>query len=59
MAPGRVSITYDRWTADTMRKGFLRVTMHWISVENGHWTLESAVIGFQSILGRHDGENLG
>lgn len=42
-----------------MRKGFLGVTAHWISVESGRWTLESAVIGFQSILGGHDGENLG
>ena len=42
-----------------MRKGFLGVTAHWISVESGRWTLESAVIGFRSILGGHDRENLG
>ena len=59
-----MSITADAWTAGAMGKGFLGLTAHWIDVEalgehNERWALKSAVVGFHTIMGGHDGDNLG
>ena len=58
-ALGKISITVDTWTAETMKKGFLGVTAHWIDVVDCTWMLHSAVICFKCISGDHSGLNLG
>jgi hypothetical protein len=58
-APGSVSVTADSWTVDTTKAAFLGVTAHWIEIGEGKWKVRAEVIGFQSILGDHSGENLG
>jgi hypothetical protein len=58
-APGRISTTFDGWTADTTKGAFLGVTAHWIQVLDGIWSSRSEVIGFKGLSGRHDGRNLG
>ncbi len=35
------------------------VTVHWISVKEDKWRLRAKVVGFQGVLGSHDGGNLG
>lgn len=35
------------------------VTAHWIEVKEGKWKMRASVIGFRSLLGAHDGENIG
>ena len=57
-APGKISITQDRWSADTTKMGFQGVTAHWIEVKEGKWKMRNAVIGFKALSGVHDGENL-
>ena len=32
---------------------------HWIEVKDGKWKMKAAVIGFKSLSGTHNGENLG
>jgi hypothetical protein len=60
VAPGKVSITQDGWSADTTKMAFQGVTAHWIDVNvEGKWTMKAAVIGFKALSGAHDGENLG
>ena len=59
MAPGKISLTVDGWTADTTKASFLGMTAHWIEVKGGTWTLRSEVIGFKPISGNHSGWNLG
>lgn len=59
MAPGKVSITEDGWSADTTKAGFQGMTAHWIEVKDGKWKMRAAVIGFKDISGAHSGENLG
>ena len=58
-APGSVSITSDTWTVNTTKAAFLGVTAHWIEIREGRWSVRAEVVGFQSILGDHSGENLG
>jgi hypothetical protein len=59
VAPGKVSVTADAWTADTTKMGFLGMTAHWIEVKGKEWKMRSEVIGFKSLSGAHTGENLG
>jgi hypothetical protein len=59
VAPGKVSTTADGWLADNTKAAFLGMTAHWIEVKNDKWALCSEVVGFQSISGGHDGNNLG
>ena len=59
MAPGKVSITADGWSADTTKMGFLGMTAHWIEVKDGKWKMRSEIIGFKAISGAHSGKNLG
>lgn len=59
MAPGKVLITEDGWSADTTKAGFQGMTAHWMEVKEGKWKLRAAVIGFKALSGSHDGENLG
>jgi len=35
VAPGKVSITQDRWSADMTKAGFQGMTAHWIAVKEG------------------------
>ena len=58
-APGKVSITQDGWSADTTKMGFQGMTVHWIEVKEGKWTMRAEVIGFRVLSGAHSGENLG
>ena len=58
-APGKVSMTADRWTVNTTKVAFLGVTAHWIEVNSNKWEMCSEVIGFRTLLGEHSGENLG
>ena len=44
---------------DTTKAGFLGVTVHWIKVDGDKWNMHSEVIGFQSLSGEHNRENLG
>jgi hypothetical protein len=39
--------------------GFQGMSAHWIEVKEGKWKMKASVIGFKSISGAHDGENLG
>lgn len=59
LAPGKVSITADGWSADTTKMSFLGMTAHFIEVKDGTWKLRAEVIGFKAISGAHTGENLG
>ena len=52
-------MTADAWTADNTKTSFLGVTAHWISVKAGKWKLRSEVVGLKSVMGGHDGDNLG
>ena len=54
-----MSITADSWSADTTKMSFLGMTAHFIEVKDGRWKLRAEVIGFKSLSGAHDGENLG
>ncbi len=54
-----MSITADSWAADTTKMSFLGMTAHFIEVKDGRWKLKAEVIGFKSVSGAHDGENLG
>ena len=42
-----------------MKMGFQGMTAHWIEVKDGKWEMKAAVIGFKSLSGMHNGENLG
>ena len=59
VAPGKVSITQDGWSADTTKAGFQGMTAHWIAVKEGKWKMKVAVIGFKVLSGGYSGENLG
>ena len=39
--------------------GFQGMMAHWIEVKDGKWKMKAAVIGFKSLSGVHNGENLG
>ncbi|KAM6489939.1 hypothetical protein JOM56_014518, partial [Amanita muscaria] len=70
-APGKVSTTFDTWTADNTKGSFLGMTAHWIKVTKKEdpkvpamewkeeWKLRSEVIVFRGIVGDHSGDNLG
>ncbi len=58
-SPGKVSITFDGWSADTTKAAFQGMTAHWIEVKEGKWKMWAAVIGFKALSGNHGGENLG
>lgn len=58
-APGKVSITADRWSVDMKKMGFLGMTGHWINVKDGKWKLRVEVIRFRGLSGAHSGANLG
>ena len=59
VAPGKVSITSDGWTADNTKGAFMGVTAHWIDIEEGKWKLHAEVMAFRALSGDHGGENLG
>ena len=59
MAPGKVSVTADGWSADTTKAGFLGMTAHWIEVKDEKWKMRAEVIAFKAVSGAHSGENLG
>ena len=59
MAPGKVSITSDGWSADTTKAGFLGMMAHWIEVKEQKWKMRAEVVGFKALSGAHSGENLG
>jgi hypothetical protein len=59
VAPGKISVTADGWTADNTKGSFLGMTGHWIEVKDNKWKLRSEVIGFQPVSGDHSGWNLG
>ena len=42
-APGRILVTADVWTTDSMKVGFLGVMAHWIGVKDKIWTLKSSL----------------
>jgi hypothetical protein len=52
-------MTADGWSADNMKVLFLGMTAHWIDVKEGMWKMCAEVVGFQGILGGHNGDNLG
>ena len=56
--PGKVSITFDGWSADTKKAAFQGMTAHWIQVKEGKWKMRAEVIGFKALSGNHGGENL-
>jgi hypothetical protein len=42
-----------------MRRPYLAMTAHWMKMNgNGHLSLESSLIAFHRLFGRHDGQNL-
>ena len=51
----------DLWSADQTKASFLGITAHWINVDtvSSKWTLQTAVIAFQGIMGLHSGDNVG
>ena len=59
MAPGKVLVTADGWSADTTKAGFLGMTAHWIEVKDEKWKMRAEVIAFKAVSGAHSGENLG
>jgi hypothetical protein len=59
VAPGKVSITADGWSADTTKTRFLGMTADWIEVKDKQWKLRAEVVGFKALSGKHSGENLG
>ena len=58
-APSKISLTADGWTADNTKASFLGMTVHWIDVKDGKWSLHSEVVGFKGVLGEHSSANLG
>ena len=52
-------ITADSWSADTTKMSFLGMTAHYVEVKDGRWKLKAEVIGFKSLSGAHNGQNLG
>lgn len=61
---GKISFTVDGWS-DPNQRPFLAVTAHWIqetsettSAGTPKLSLESALIGFHHLPGRHTGEHL-
>ncbi|KAG6914572.1 hypothetical protein DXG01_016564 [Tephrocybe rancida] len=59
-APGKVSCTANRWTADQTKMGYLGMTAHWINIsKSGKWTLHSEVVGFRLLHGARTGVNIG
>ena len=59
VAPGKISLTADGWSADTTKALFLGMMAHWIDVKEGTWKLRSEVVGFKPVSGDHSGWNLG
>ena len=59
VAPGKISLTADGWSADTTKASFLGMMAHWIDVKEGTWKLRSEVVGFKPVSGDHSGWNLG
>ena len=60
MAPRKVLITTDGWSAETTKMGFQGMTTHWIEVSaEGKWKMRAAIMGFKATSGTHNGENLG
>lgn len=55
--PGRISLTCDTWTSDTMN-AYLAVTAHYMSTSGSDWCLENELVGFKLLHGSHSGLNL-
>lgn len=58
-APGKISVNWDLWTADTSKLSYFGLAAQWISVEDGSWMFRAEVIACHRILGAHNGTNLG
>ncbi|KIK03466.1 hypothetical protein K443DRAFT_42213, partial [Laccaria amethystina LaAM-08-1] len=56
-SPGKVSITADGWSSNTMKMGFLGMTAHWIEVKEKKWKLRAEVIGFKVLSGAYNTGN--
>lgn len=58
-ALGRISFTADIWS-DKSRRSYLAITAHWMAKveEVSSFKLKVALIAFQRLGGRHDGESL-
>ena len=52
--PGKISFTTDLWTSPSA-KNFMAITAHFI---NDKWELESLVLDFAQIWGKHSGDNI-
>src|SRR5690606_23207439 len=50
----KISFTHDVWTAKNV-SSFMGVTMHWI---DKHWKLQSALMDFIPLTGKHTGRGL-
>jgi len=57
-AVGRISLTYDIWTAKALRP-FLAATAHWIKRHpDGSLSLEANLLSFHHLPGHHTGERI-
>jgi len=54
VAPGKVSITFDAWTSESMT-AYQAITGHFI--DEG-WHLNSQLLSLDELEGRHTGENM-
>src|SRR5277367_1906993 len=52
--PGRISYTTDIWTSISV-EAFIVITAHFINKE---WKLQSVIVDFIQIWGKHSGENI-
>lgn len=55
--PGLMSFTFDIWS-DGLRKSFLALTAHWVSLAEAALTLQSSLVAFRHISGPHTGEHI-
>ena len=49
------SSTTDIWTCSSQTLAYMAVTLHWI---DDSWEMNSLLIGFEQIIGLHDGESI-
>ena len=49
------SSTTDIWTCSSQTLAYMAVTLHWIDES---WEMNSLLIGFEQIIGLHDGESI-
>ena len=54
---GKISYTSDIWSSADMTP-YMAVTAHWMADKSGHLELQSALIAFHRVWGRHTAKNL-